>query len=70
MCPKLPSLERAPRHEARDGGYPPADTAAPGTWDWRPPVERECPQCGERMIERQWKVVCEKCGASADCTDP
>jgi len=46
------------------------DTAAPNTWDWRPEIKRECPRCGEQMIERQCKVVCEKCGAFADCGDP
>ena len=28
------------------------DTAAPNTWDWEPHVARECPRCGERMVER------------------
>lgn len=46
------------------------EPTTPSPWDWRQPVERECPRCGEPMVERQCKVVCEKCGASADCTDP
>ena len=29
------------------------DSAAPRTWDWRQPVERECPRCGIRMVEQK-----------------
>ena len=74
MCPTLPSPKRL-RHPQRAGGaQPPAgpvtDTAAPNTWDWRPPVERECPRCGTRMAEQKCKLTCPKCGATADCSDP
>jgi len=29
-----------------------------------------CERCGERMEERQCKIVCNNCGRSRDCTDP
>jgi hypothetical protein len=45
-------------------------TAAPKTWDWHQPPARACPRCGEQTVERQCKIVCEKCGAFADCGDP
>jgi hypothetical protein len=31
---------------------------------------RLCPRCAEPMEERQCKIVCRRCGASADCSDP
>jgi len=31
---------------------------------------RECPQCGERMVERQCKIICANCGMMRDCSDP
>jgi Zn finger protein HypA/HybF involved in hydrogenase expression len=46
------------------------EPTTPSPWDWRQPVERECPQCGERMQERNCKIICPRCGASADCSDP
>jgi len=71
--------EAAPRPSTRAGRHPPArpmrprpmtDSTAPHTWDWRPPVERACPQCGTLMVEQKCKLTCSNCGASADCTDP
>jgi hypothetical protein len=29
-----------------------------------------CERCGERMDERQCKIVCPNCGACRDCSDP
>jgi len=29
-----------------------------------------CERCGERMEERQCKIVCRNCGAYRDCSDP
>jgi hypothetical protein len=29
-----------------------------------------CERCGERMDERQCKIVCGNCGYVRDCSDP
>ncbi|HEU4367554.1 MAG TPA: hypothetical protein VFV05_04900 [Methylomirabilota bacterium] len=29
-----------------------------------------CERCGERMEERQCKIVCRNCGYWRDCSDP
>jgi hypothetical protein len=29
-----------------------------------------CECCGERMEERQCKIVCKNCGRIRDCSDP
>jgi hypothetical protein len=29
-----------------------------------------CERCGERMEERQCKIVCKNCGLFRDCSDP
>jgi rubrerythrin len=29
-----------------------------------------CERCGERMEERQCKIVCPNCGMARDCSDP
>ena len=29
-----------------------------------------CDRCGERMEERQCKIVCRNCGFHRDCSDP
>jgi len=29
-----------------------------------------CERCGERMEERQCKIVCRNCGMLRDCSDP
>ena len=29
-----------------------------------------CERCGERMEERQCKILCKNCGYSRDCSDP
>ena len=29
-----------------------------------------CERCGERMQERQCKIVCANCGNTRDCSDP
>jgi hypothetical protein len=29
-----------------------------------------CECCGERMEERQCKIVCRRCGRCRDCSDP
>jgi ribosomal protein L37AE/L43A len=29
-----------------------------------------CERCGERMEERQCKIICNNCGRSRDCSDP
>jgi len=29
-----------------------------------------CERCGERMEERQCKIVCVNCGMTRDCSDP
>jgi hypothetical protein len=29
-----------------------------------------CDRCGERMEERQCKIVCLNCGMARDCGDP
>ena len=38
------------------------------------PARREwvhiCERCGERMEERQCKIVCHNCGHMRDCSDP
>jgi hypothetical protein len=31
---------------------------------------RSCPRCGAAMEERKCKIICENCGAYADCSDP
>jgi hypothetical protein len=42
--------------------------------DSRPPAAtdrtRLCPRCGAAMEERKCKIICENCGAYADCSDP
>lgn len=29
-----------------------------------------CERCGERMEERQCKILCTNCGYARDCSDP
>ena len=29
-----------------------------------------CERCGERMEERQCKIICANCGMMRDCSDP
>jgi exosome complex RNA-binding protein Csl4 len=29
-----------------------------------------CERCGERMEERQCKIICTNCGLTRDCSDP
>jgi hypothetical protein len=29
-----------------------------------------CERCGDRMEERQCKILCGNCGFSRDCSDP
>jgi hypothetical protein len=29
-----------------------------------------CERCGERMEERQCKIICTNCGMMRDCSDP
>ena len=29
-----------------------------------------CERCGERMEERQCKILCPNCGHMRDCSDP
>jgi ribosomal protein L37E len=29
-----------------------------------------CDRCGQRMDERQCKIVCANCGFARDCSDP
>jgi len=30
----------------------------------------DCERCGERMEERQCKIICTNCGMMRDCSDP
>ena len=38
----------------------------PGVREW----VHVCERCGERMEERQCKIVCHNCGNFRDCSDP
>ena len=42
---------------------PPATPATPGAL-------HVCERCGERMDERQCKIICPNCGMMRDCSDP
>jgi anaerobic ribonucleoside-triphosphate reductase len=44
----------------------PAPRIPPGTTEWI----HICERCGERMEERQCKIVCNNCGSLRDCSDP
>jgi hypothetical protein len=49
-----------------DPGSTPRPTKPSGLERW----VHICERCGERMEERQCKIVCGNCGAYRDCTDP
>ena len=38
----------------------------PGAREW----VHICERCGERMEERQCKILCHNCGHMRDCSDP
>jgi hypothetical protein len=38
----------------------------PGAREW----VHLCERCGERMEERQCKIICHNCGHMRDCSDP
>jgi len=56
-------MEPRPRPSAV---LPAAATASSPAAQW----EHYCERCGERMEERQCKIVCNNCGRSRDCSDP
>jgi hypothetical protein len=44
----------------------PRQVSRPGRAEW----VHVCERCGERMSERQCKIVCGNCGYLRDCSDP
>jgi hypothetical protein len=46
-------------------GKPPTATR-PSRREW----VHICERCGERMEERQCKIICGNCGHTRDCSDP
>ena len=48
----------------------PSRTPPPVTRPTRPEWVHICERCGERMEERQCKIICTNCGFTRDCSDP
>jgi hypothetical protein len=66
-CPG-PLTSAAGRLQAEAMTNPSSDrpTASPPAAQW----VHICERCGERMEERQCKIICLNCGLTRDCSDP
>jgi hypothetical protein len=72
--PKRDALPDVVKAAGRDGApsspaaSPPA-AAGPGR-RFAPEDEAGCEVCGHPSLDRHCKIVCPKCGAIRDCSDP